>query len=126
MSIDPNNSHASYIGKSTGSNKRSVPIDRTVSSNWNQRVTAIKKTNIDPFLSFSCDIVSVILVFSYLKWVFGVDIRYKGLVECVLALFNRVELVPRAEGLPQVVVTRLHCAGNVVKTGGLVNSRSSL
>ena len=40
LSIDPINSHASYIGKSTGSNKRSVPINRTVSSNWNQRVNA--------------------------------------------------------------------------------------
>ena len=38
LSIDPINSHASYFGKSTGSNKRSVPINRTVSSNWNQRV----------------------------------------------------------------------------------------
>ena len=38
LSIDPINSHASYFGKSTGSNKRSVPIDRTVSSNWHQRV----------------------------------------------------------------------------------------
>ena len=38
MGIDPINSHASYFGKSTGSNKRSVPINRTVSSNWNQRV----------------------------------------------------------------------------------------
>ena len=80
----------------------------------------------EPLRKFFCDIVPVILVFSYLKWVFGVDVRYKGLVECVLALFNRVELVPRAEGPPQVVVTRLHCAGNVIKTRGLVNSRSSL
>ena len=38
LGIDPNNSHASYFWKSTGSNKRSVPINRTVSSNWNQRV----------------------------------------------------------------------------------------
>ena len=38
LSIDPINSHASYIGKSTGSNKRSAPSNRTVSSNWNQRV----------------------------------------------------------------------------------------
>ena len=38
LSIDPINSHASYIGKSTGSNKRSIPINRTMSSNWNQRV----------------------------------------------------------------------------------------
>ena len=38
LSIDPINSHASYFGKSTGSNKRSVPINRTVSSNWHQRV----------------------------------------------------------------------------------------
>ena len=29
----------SYIGKSTGSNKRSVPINRPVSSNWKQRVS---------------------------------------------------------------------------------------
>ena len=39
--IDPNNSHASYFGKSTGTNKRSVPINRTLSSNWHQRVTQI-------------------------------------------------------------------------------------
>ena len=32
LRIDPINSHASYIGKSTGSNKRSVPINRTMSS----------------------------------------------------------------------------------------------
>ena len=38
LSIDPINSHASYIGKSSGSNKRSVLINATVSSNWNQRV----------------------------------------------------------------------------------------
>ena len=37
--IDPINRHTSYFGKSTGSNKRSVPINRTVSSKWNQRVT---------------------------------------------------------------------------------------
>ena len=41
LSIDPINSHASHFGKSTGSNKRSVPINRTVSSNWNQRVIEI-------------------------------------------------------------------------------------
>ena len=38
LSIDPINSHASYFGKSIGSIKRSVPINRTVSSNWNRRV----------------------------------------------------------------------------------------
>ena len=38
LGIDPINSHASCFGKSTGSNKRNVPINRTVSSNWNQRV----------------------------------------------------------------------------------------
>ena len=38
LGIDPINSHASYFGKSTGSNKRSVPINRTVSSIWYQRV----------------------------------------------------------------------------------------
>ena len=38
LSIDPINSHASYFGKSTGSNKRSVPINRTVSSNRSRRV----------------------------------------------------------------------------------------
>ena len=43
LSIDPINSHASYFGKSTGSNKRSVPINGTVSSNWNQRVDAIRQ-----------------------------------------------------------------------------------
>ena len=36
--IQSTTSHASYFGKSTGSNKRSVPINRTVSSNWHQRV----------------------------------------------------------------------------------------
>ena len=36
--IDPINSHTSYFGKSTGSNKRSVPINRTVSSNRSRRV----------------------------------------------------------------------------------------
>ena len=38
LSIDPIHSHASYFGNSTGSNKRSVPIHRTVSSNWNQYI----------------------------------------------------------------------------------------
>ena len=38
LSIDPINSHTSYFGKSTGSNKRSVPINRTVSSNRSRRV----------------------------------------------------------------------------------------
>ena len=38
LAIDPINSHTSYIGKRTGSNKRSVPINGTVSFNWNQRV----------------------------------------------------------------------------------------
>ena len=38
LGIDPINSHASYFGKSTRSNKRNVPINRTVSSNWHQRV----------------------------------------------------------------------------------------
>ena len=39
LSIDPINSHASDIGKSTGSNERNVTINRTMSSNWNQRVS---------------------------------------------------------------------------------------
>ena len=43
LSIDPISSHASYIGKSTGSNKRSVPINRTVSYNWNQGVNQLNK-----------------------------------------------------------------------------------
>ena len=38
LGIDPIYSPASYFGKSTGSNQRSVPINRTVSSNRNQRV----------------------------------------------------------------------------------------
>ena len=42
LSIDPINSHASYIGKNTGSNKRNVPINRNMSSNWNQRVRQIE------------------------------------------------------------------------------------
>ena len=37
FSIDPINSHASYIGN-TWSNQRNVPINRTVPFNWNQRV----------------------------------------------------------------------------------------
>ena len=45
LGIDPINSHASYFGKSTGSNKRSVAINRTVSSNWNQRVSLEFKTS---------------------------------------------------------------------------------
>ena len=40
LSIDPINSHASYFGKSTGLNKRSVPINGTMCSNWHQRVRA--------------------------------------------------------------------------------------
>jgi hypothetical protein len=36
--IDPIYSHASYFGKSIGLNKRTVPINRTVSSKWHQRV----------------------------------------------------------------------------------------
>ena len=39
----PINSHASYFWKSTGSNKRSVPINRTESSNWHQRVSCFLK-----------------------------------------------------------------------------------
>ena len=38
---------ASYFGKSTGSNKRSVPINRTVSSNWNQRVQTHRLLKVD-------------------------------------------------------------------------------
>ena len=41
MSIDPINSHASFIGKNIGSNKRNVPINKTVSSNWNQGVSIL-------------------------------------------------------------------------------------
>ena len=36
--IDPINSHTSYFEKSIGLNKITVPINRTVSSKWNQRV----------------------------------------------------------------------------------------
>ena len=43
MGIDPINSHTTYFGKSIGLNKRNVPINRTVSSNWNQRVSYIGK-----------------------------------------------------------------------------------
>ena len=43
LSNDPINSHASYFGKSTGSNKRSLLINRTVSSNCNQRVCVIRQ-----------------------------------------------------------------------------------
>ena len=35
---------ASYFGKSTGSNKRSVPINKTLSTNWNQRVLYLTLT----------------------------------------------------------------------------------
>ena len=40
--IDPIYSHASYFGKSIGLNKRTVPINRTVSSKWNQRVIGME------------------------------------------------------------------------------------
>ena len=40
--IDPINSHTSYFGKSIGPNKRTVPINRTVSSKWNQIVLHFK------------------------------------------------------------------------------------
>ena len=36
--IDPINRQPPYFGKSIGSNKICVPINRTVSSKWNQRV----------------------------------------------------------------------------------------
>ena len=45
LGIDPIYSPASYFGKSTGSNKRSVPINRTVSSNRNQRVPTLFLSN---------------------------------------------------------------------------------
>ena len=41
--IDPIYSHASYFGKSIGLNKRTVPINRTVSSKWHQRVYVLKR-----------------------------------------------------------------------------------
>ena len=44
LGIDPINSHTSYFEKSTGSNKRSVPINRPVSSNWHQRVRVGEKS----------------------------------------------------------------------------------
>ena len=36
--IDPINSHTLHFGENIGPNKRSVPINRTGSSNWHQRV----------------------------------------------------------------------------------------
>ena len=45
LSIDPFKSHASYIRKSAGSNKRNMPINRTVSSYWNQRVLVVPNRN---------------------------------------------------------------------------------
>ena len=36
--IDPINSHTLYFGENIGLNKRTVPINRTGSSNWHQRV----------------------------------------------------------------------------------------
>ena len=38
--IDPIIKHGSLLGKCIGSNKRSVPNESTVSSNWNTRVIA--------------------------------------------------------------------------------------
>jgi len=36
--IDPINSHTLHFGENIGLNKRNVPINRTGSSNWHQRV----------------------------------------------------------------------------------------
>ena len=41
LSIDPIKRHASYFRKCTGSNKRTVPNNRTVCCNWNQRVGVV-------------------------------------------------------------------------------------
>ena len=41
LSIDPIKRHASYFQKCTGSNKRTVPNNRTVSCNWNRSVNDI-------------------------------------------------------------------------------------
>ena len=41
LKCDPNIRHGSLFGKSIGSNKRSVPNKRTVSSNWNTRITKL-------------------------------------------------------------------------------------
>ena len=41
--IDPINRHNLYFGKITGSNKRSVPINRTVSFIGNQRIADFKR-----------------------------------------------------------------------------------
>ena len=68
LSIDPINSHASYIGKSTGSNKRSVPINRPVSSNWNQRVC---KFNHTCKLANTCELL--LEMFNLLKSPFIID-----------------------------------------------------
>ena len=48
--IDPIYSHASYFGKSIGLNKRTVPINRTGSSNRHQRV--LVWTNQSPWIFF--------------------------------------------------------------------------
>ena len=45
-SIDRNNRHNLYFRKYIGSNKRTVPIDRTVSCNWNQRVGRLHQQHI--------------------------------------------------------------------------------
>ena len=42
LSTDPIKRHGSYFLKCTGSNKRTVPNNRTVSCNWNQRVRIYK------------------------------------------------------------------------------------
>ena len=50
LSIDLINIHTSYMGKSRGSNKRNIPINRTVSSNWNQRVLSFRAATKDTTL----------------------------------------------------------------------------
>ena len=48
--IDPIYSHASYFGKSIGLNKRTVPINRTVSSKWHQRVHGLFELTISSYV----------------------------------------------------------------------------
>ena len=54
LGIDPINSHASYFVKITGSNKRSVPINRTMSSNCHQRVCSPTKINASMITQIEC------------------------------------------------------------------------
>ena len=95
--IGQNNSYTSFFGKSTGSNRRNVPINRTLFSKWNQGVFGI---TLPKSLYLARLLLNIALKFALFKhfrtWQCGRFFRHTYVRCAIFLFFTRI-------------ICRLHC-----------------